>query len=452
MIKKYINLFFSGNARSVNAKKHIIASLVYKGIQICLGFITIRVNLSYLSTEAYGLWTVISSFIGWFDLFDFGLGNGLKNKFAECKAKNKISEAREYVSTTYFLLSLISLGLLIAFLITNVFIDWDQVFGASYKFQDDVNRLIIFVFISFLFRFILKLITTILTADQKSSYRELFDTISKFISLIIILILLNTKEESLLLFGIVYCSVPLIVLLAASIFYFNGEYKAYRPSLQYLNLKQSKGILNLGTKFFIIQLTVLIMFSTDNMIITQIFSPKDVTTYSFAGKLFQVIWLLSTLILNAFWSAFTEAYLKKDFTWIKGIMKKLKKLWFLLLVVDILAVLISPIAYDYFDKRNEVVVPISLTLATAFWNIFAAYGHIYMYFLNGTGKVKLQLICAVIGAIINIPLSIFFAKTLGFGLAGIILATTVSYSYTVIIGPIQYRLIIKDKAYGIFNK
>ena len=53
---------------------------------------------------------------------------------------------------------------------------------------------------------------------------------------------------------------------------------------------------------------------------------------------------------------------------------------------------------------------------------------IFVNFINGVGKIRLQLITASISIIINIPLSILFVRTFGMGIEGIVLATCVSLS------------------------
>ena len=68
------------------------------------------------------------------------------------------------------------------------------------------------------------------------------------------------------------------------------------------------------------------------------------------------------------------------------------------------------------------------------------------------GKIKLQIINASIAAIINIPLSIFLAKYVGLGSAGVIIATSVTLLIYLIFGKIQYEKIINNKATGIWNE
>ena len=61
------------------------------------------------------------------------------------------------------------------------------------------------------------------------------------------------------------------------------------------------------------------------------------------------------------------------------------------------------------------------------------------------GKLKHTLYTMMAGAVINIPLSIFFAKTLSLGISGVILGTIVSLSIFAIVGPTQvYKILKRD--------
>ena len=84
--------------------------------------------------------------------------------------------------------------------------------------------------------------------------------------------------------------------------------------------------------------------------------------------------------------------------------------------------------------------------------VLLSWGNIFVVFINGVGKVRLQIIVATIGAIINIPLSYFFAIVLNLGLAGVIAASIISISFGPILAPIQFRKIINGTAKGIWNK
>ena len=136
-------------------------------------FLLVPLTINYLDTENYGIWLTLSSFIAWFSFFDIGLGNGLRNKFAEAKAKGDMTLARGYVSSAYFTIGAVSLGLIVIFTFLNYFIDWTKIFNASPSLQKDLSLLMPIVFGFFCLQLVVKLITTIYTADQHHSMHTL---------------------------------------------------------------------------------------------------------------------------------------------------------------------------------------------------------------------------------------------------------------------------------------
>src|SRR5437868_2015111 len=94
-----IDFFTKGHQRSLEAKKNIIGSLVIKGISIAIGLILVPLTIHYINPSQYGIWLALSSMIAWISFFDIGFTHGLRNKFAEAKAKADKDAARVYIST-----------------------------------------------------------------------------------------------------------------------------------------------------------------------------------------------------------------------------------------------------------------------------------------------------------------------------------------------------------------
>ena len=63
----------------------------------------------------------------------------------------------------------------------------------------------------------------------------------------------------------------------------------------------------------------MVLFSTDNFIISKLFGPEEVVPYNIAFKYFSIITMVYSILLTPYWSSFTEAYTKNDFVWIKKI-------------------------------------------------------------------------------------------------------------------------------------
>lgn len=450
-IQELLNKIFKKNTRSTNAVRNILYSFFIKGLNIALGLIMVPLTINYLTEYKYGIWLTLTSIVGWFYFFDVGLANGLRNKFAEAKANNEHELARKYLSTTYFFIILISLGILLLFLAINPFLNWIHILNCPSENEAEISLLMVFLVLSFCLQFVLRLIRTVLLADQRPAFGDLLDLIGKIASLLIIILLIKTTKNSLLYLGIGVSISPLVILLIATATFFNGRYKIYRPGLKYIEKKYIKDLFNLGIQFFIIQIAVLIMYSTDNVIISQLFGPAEVTPYNIAYKYFSIISMAFTIVFSPFWSAFTEAWVKKDVEWIRKTVKRLQLFWLIFLVIDIVMVISANFIYRIWVGK-AIVVPFSLTVLMGFYVIINAFGDIYVNFINGVGKVKLQLYSAILAAALNIPLCIFFAKTLNMGIAGIILATTVCIFYGPLFAPIQYFKIINNKAKGIWNK
>ncbi|MBQ5911837.1 MAG: hypothetical protein IIW93_01920, partial [Bacteroidaceae bacterium] len=112
-----INFFTKGSERSVKSKLNIISMLFIKGGSILIGLLLLPLTLDYVDSETYGVWLTISSMVAWISFFDVGLGNGLKNKLAEALAQKDTELGKKYVSTTYALMTLIFIPLMIVLLL-----------------------------------------------------------------------------------------------------------------------------------------------------------------------------------------------------------------------------------------------------------------------------------------------------------------------------------------------
>jgi O-antigen/teichoic acid export membrane protein len=449
--EQIINFFTKGHERTVRAKKNIAASLFIKGANIGISLLLVPLVLNYLDQTRYGIWLTMTSIVSWFSFMDIGLGNGLRNKFAEAKAKGEHKKARIYVSTTYAILTIISVIFFSIFFIVNKFLPWSKILNVDTSINSDLSILALIVFGSFSIKFVAQLINTVIVADQKPAIRDGINLIGRILILIAIYLLTLLAPSSLVYLGLTYTGLPVIIIIIFSLYLYNSEYKKYSPSTNYIDFKYSKDLIGLGIKFFIIQIALVVIMSTDNIIISQLYSPKLVTPYQIARKYFYIPLSIFSIIVSPFWSATTEAYKKSDYKWIKNMVKKLNKIVIIFVLIGILMLIFSKKIYIIWLGEN---INISYLLSGS-WLLFFIIGiinGIYSNIINGFGKIKVQTYIYFLGMIINIPLSIFFAKKLNLGIEGVILATVICQSLHFIILPIQYKKLITKNAKGIWNK
>jgi O-antigen/teichoic acid export membrane protein len=439
----------NSHSRSKNITKNVVVSFLLKGISIGISLLMVPMTLNYLDQERYGLWLTMSSIIGWFSLFDIGLGNGFRNKFAEALAVQDVPLARTYVSTTFALLSIIIGVVLGVFLVINPFLNWSAILNTQAESQRNLSWLALIIFTFFALQFIFKLTTSVLLAAQKSSLVDLIGVSGSLLSLVIVYLLIHIGERSLLFLGLTLSSCPVLVLIGAYFVVFNGRYQQYKPSIKYIDLKQSKSLMGLGVMFFIPQICSLIVFSTSNVIIAQLFTPAEVTVYNIAFKYFSVITLFFQIITTPFWSAFTEAFVKQDNIWIKNAVYKLILFWGIFCLGTILMILLSNFAFHLWVD-DQIHIPIQITVGLGIYVCIFNWNNIFYTFNVALSKVFLQVWLSMIAGIVFIPAAILLSQRIG--LIGIPLAMGLSIFPGSFISPIQYKKVINVKAQGIWNR
>lgn len=441
----------SFSVRNKNILKHISWSFIYRGLSVIISFLIVSLTLEILDEKKYGVWLVISSFISWFSVFDIGLGNGLRNKLTEALAQNNKIYAQSLVSTAYIAVSTISILLLILFSIVNFFIDWSIFFNAGSSLSKDLSILMPLVFIFFCFQLILKLITSIFLANQIHSIQIKIHFFSQFISLIAIWILSKLEFNSLIIVGTILSFFPVLILILINFFAFRKKFIFLKPKISLFNKKYLNETTNLGFKFFIVQIAAMILYTSDNFIITRYLSPEEVVPYNISFKFFSTLTIMFTLIVTPFWSTFTDAYVKNEFDFIKKSIAKVQKTWILVPIILIVMIYFSNDFYVLW-LGDKIDVPIHLSILMAIYVLMSSFVMIYVSFLNGVGKIKLQLFTSILSILINIPLSIYFINYLKLGSSGVILATCFCLLYSVVLRPIQCYKIINNTAKGIWNK
>lgn len=438
------------NKRTIQAQRNIVFSFGLKGIGILISFVLVPLTLNYLNATEYGIWLTLSSLMTWINYFDIGLGNGLRNQLAKALTLNDYKLGKIYVSTTFALLTVIVVFFIILFLFINPYVEWNKVLNTDAQLADDLSRIVLIVFTFFCLQFVFKTVGTILVADQKPAVNDMIGVIGNLIALVVIYALTKLTSGSLTYVAITFSSAPLFVFVFTYFLMFYGKYKHLRPSFAAINLKYTKDLIGIGLQFFIIQIAVcVIAYTSTNIIIAQLLNTESVTIYNIAFKYFFALSMAYQIIITPFWSAATEAYVKQDFSWLKSSIIKLMYVYFATIVLLLVMLVIS----DWFYSKwigDAVRIPFTLSLYVALYVALYNWSSTFIFFINGIGKIRLQLYVTLIIAVFYIPFSVFLGKA--FFLNGIVLASALALIPTSILMPLQLRKLVLKNATGIWNK
>jgi O-antigen/teichoic acid export membrane protein len=104
--------------------------------------------------------------------------------------------------------------------------------------------------------------------------------------------------------------------------------------------------------------------------------------------------MVYSIIITPYWSSFTEAYTTGDYEWITKSVNTIQKYWLLIPVGLIGMVYISDWFY-YSWIGYRVSVPLKLSMVMALYVVLMTFNMIYVNFINGVGKIKLQVIVSI---------------------------------------------------------
>lgn len=441
---------FRGDSNTALVKKNIVGSFILKLVSIIISFQVVPLTIDFVNPTQYGIWLTLSSLMSWFFFFDIGLTNGFRNRFAEAKAKGKIKLARVYVSTTYAALFILYILMLLIVLPVNMIIDWSEILNVDPSYKVELCKVFMIMISCLGLNIVAQVFATLVTADQRPVLASFIQVAGQAVAFIIILILVHTVSTgNLLSLAFIFSGTPVIILILASIYFYCSRYHCYRPSFGYVRFRYVKNILGIGGKFFMITTSMLFIFQLMNVIISRVLGPETVTEYNIAYKYFNVLFMAAILVLNPFWSAFTDAYTRGDYEWMRRMFRKLEYMWLLSIPIIILMYFCAPWFYQFWIK-DAVTVSTPVNISVAIYVSLLMLANVYMYLINGIGKVHIQLFIYLIFAIIAYPMMTLACRM--WGIPGLLAIPTLVYVFQALLGRIQLLKILRNEAIGIWDK
>lgn len=444
-----ISSLLGKDPRTIKANKNVLISLGIKGVDALTQFLLVPVTLGFLNPYEYGIWLTLNSILIWINSFDIGLGNGLRNQLAAAIAKNDIILARSLVSTAFAMITILMLIIFIlgSFAILNI--NWYSILNAS---QDTVHNLSKVVYISFaLFcvNFMVKFVGNVYMAMQMPSINNLLVTLGHVLSLIIIFILTRICDGSLFKVALAFSASPVIIYILAYPITFNVIYKQLKPTLGLFKKKYLKSLFNVGVLFFLLQISGVVLFAMSNIVISNLFGPEQVTPYNISYRYFTLVNLFLSILVQPIWTAVTDAHARGDERWIQHSLKKTEKLIIMLGGIIVFMLMISSFVYRLWVGLH-IVIPFYLSCLIAIYVFITIISTAFSYFLNGMGKLYVQVINTVCVALLFFPLCHLLCKSIGF--YGVVITMCILNSSGAILNYIQVKKLINKTASGIWNK
>lgn len=447
ILKQYI---LNGDSRSNLIRKNIIFSFAIKVWSALVQLLMVPLTLHCLGVYENGLWLTISSLLIWIDNLDIGLANGLRNKLAEHLALGEKKEAQKTVSSTFYMLVLLVVPIILFINLWIFCVDTYQFFNVDSNIVSNLNTILHVSALLVCTTFIFKFIGNFYMALQLPAVSNALNTLGQTIALLGTFVLFVTGVHSLFCIALINTISPLIVYVAAYPITFYKKYPDLCPHVKMVSKNSMKSLATTGIKFFVLQIAGVVLFMSTNLLISRFFSPEMVTPYQIAYRYFMVLQLIFLIICAPYWTATTDAYKKNDFEWIKQSNKLLDKMMIgLFIIAAFMIALAHPIYALWIGDANVVSMP--MTIIVAIYVMILVASMRYSYILNGFGALRLQLYMTIIAAALYIPLATLVCSYKN-NLYYLLLVMCAVNIPGLLVNIIQYYKIVNHKAEGIWLK
>ncbi len=390
-----------------------------------IGLISIPITAQYLGKEQFGVWLLLSTFMGWISLADLGLTNSLINVLATALAQGDGLAAKKSVSSAFFPIVLLGILLFSTSIALSFFVPWEQLLNIRLtpsSLQQDTRSAIAVAMCLFAIRIPLSIPRCIYTAYQQGYIYQLWAGLANILSLISLFVAQYYHANLPWLLGGFFGAVMLADLLAGiDIFYFRQRW--LQPKLANCDLSSFRDLIKVGFQFWIAQICAICAFQTDLIIVSQLFGVVEVGTYGVLLKLFSALDSVSSSFIAPLWPAYNDAKARGDYQWISKTLRNSTigaSIWSI--VAGGILVAFSPILLRHLIGKDVYLLPDLPWYMLLTYTLMCAANSMAMM-VNGLGNLKLQSFVAPISTVSNLFLSVLLGKAIG--IQGVTLATAI---------------------------
>jgi O-antigen/teichoic acid export membrane protein len=415
---------------------------------------TVPYLMQAFGVRNFGLWLAISSFANSVYTLDFGLSNGFRNRFTSALSIGDQKDAQQSLSTIYFMLAMIASLVFLVFALCYPWVDWQNLFQLQASEIASAKMAIWWISFFFCIKLIVSVINTVLIAAHKvafSSFLELLQMLGSFLLAWAFNKGLELPFQTMVLF---LAGMPVLVYSLVSWPIYTFQMANIKPLFSTVKLSIVKQFLGKGIQFFIIQITAIFLFTIGGFVAANMYGLEAAATFGLINKYYSIPLMGFSVILTPFWAGFTDAWIKKDLSWIHRIIKNLLAFWLVFVLGLSLMVYFSDEAFTlWLGKQAGTSKPDKMGFVLgAIFTALCAWGNIFSFFLNGVGRLRVQMLGAL--CIILAMFPVLFGLNQAFGMSYINLFITIILLMLLgaVVGPLQTYLLLNGKAKGIWGK
>jgi O-antigen/teichoic acid export membrane protein len=268
----------------LRALKNVSSSWLSLGVNVIISIILTPLILHHLGDEGYGLWALVFSFAGYFNIFDFGLSSAVIRYVSRFYAMQDYERLTRYINTILFIFMCVSICLLLGTLVVSLYVS--SIFHISPSLHRTAQILFLMVGCMFALQFSGDVFLGVLSGIQEFWWEYLIQIVAGILRLTLIVTVLD-HGLGLLAISIVAVSLSLASYVAYIVIAFRRLPLRFFP--QFSNFTTLKEILGYSTTTFSSIVAGGLTSTAGNTIIGIFLSAAQITPFAIATKFTQYV-------------------------------------------------------------------------------------------------------------------------------------------------------------------
>ena len=402
-----------------------LASALAKLISVATALISVPLTLHYLGPERYGLWMTISSLVAILAFADLGIGNGMLNAIAAAHGRDDRAAIRGYVSSGFFVLSAVAIGLLLLFAAAYRFVPWPALFNVKTELaRQEVGPAVAVFFACFALAIPVGIVQRVQMALQRGFLASLWQCLASTLGLVGVVIAIR-REAGLPWLVLAFVGAPLLASALNSVVFFGRTEPGIAPARSAMSREASVQLVRTGGLFLVLQLVAAVAYASDSFVIAHLLGAPAVADYAVPERMFSLITMVLAMVLAPLWPAYGEAIARGDAAWVKRTLRRSVTIAVALSAMFSLALVLLGSTLIELWVGKAVVPSMLLLVGLAVWKTIEAGGNALAVFLNGAHVVRPQVVMALLTAISALLLKITLVRFIG--VSGAVWAMALSY-------------------------
>ena len=396
-----------------------------------LALISLPLAVRYLGAERYGVWATVTTTAVWVNLLDLGIANTLTNHISRAFALDDKRSAARYFTNALLLTGGIAATAAILCAILLPQINWIRLFNVSSRVSAvEVDHTVVAASLVMLLGLPCNLVGKLLAGYQelhRNNYAICAGAVASLGGLALGIVL-RVSMPALFVMSVGCLT---FATLGNLLFVVGWQKPWLRPRLSLVDRSLVRELLDSGSSFFLIQVAAVVVFSSDNLIVSHYLGASEVTPYSVTWRVVGLAAILQSLIFPALWPAYAEAYARRDFLWIRRTFAATMKGTIALNTICVVMLVLFGRSLIRLWAGPAAVPTNALLLAMGIWAVINGFMSVESCLLAALNRTREQAALSIVAAALNIVLSLWLVHHIGS--LGVIGGTILSYLLVLVV-------------------